>query len=284
MAYVEVADAVESPDFPEGVSIQPREFRFTDVDAIPQYWNHGNPVLTHFENSFSILIPPGERFFIDSVRHYEHRVDDPAAKALIDAFVAQEGMHGRAHDTFNATIANHGIDVARQQRYAEKVFSRVRRWLPAKVQLGITVFSEHLTAVGAHTLLDDPEAPEQIHPQMLEFWRWHAAEELEHKSVAFDLFTRVGGGYATRMVSVLAAVVLLAVPMLRITRAMSLEDRRRPTRAERRAAAAFQWVMMRRQTPLMLAYFRPGFHPWDIDDTEMLREWYRESERVEVGA
>ena len=57
-------------------------------------------------------------------------------------------------------------------------------------------------------------------PQMLDFWRWHAAEELEHKSVAFDLFHRVGGGYLTRMLSVLAAALLLAVPMLRITRAM----------------------------------------------------------------
>lgn len=276
MGYTELDRAVGSSSFPEGVSMQPREFAFRDVESIPQYWNMGNAVLTHFENAFSIMIPPGERFFIDSVRHYEKRVTDPEARELIAAFVAQEGLHGRAHDVFNATIADHGIDVERQQRYAERVFARTRRWLPARVRLGITVFSEHLTAVGAHTLLDDHEAADNLDPQMLEFWRWHAAEELEHKSVAFDLFRRVGGGYATRMLSVLAAVAFLAVPMLRIVGAMSREDPHRPTRAERREAAAFQRMILRRQAPLLLAYLRPRFHPWDIDDAELLRSWYEE--------
>ncbi len=42
---------------------------------------------------------------------------------------------------------------------------------------------------------------------MLAFWRWHAAEELEHKAVAFDLFERLAGGYVLRVASALAALV-----------------------------------------------------------------------------
>jgi predicted metal-dependent hydrolase len=274
MAYVEVGERVRSEQFPDGVYMQPREFSFADVDAIPQYWNMGNPVLTHFENAFSIMIPPGERFFIDSVRHYEGRVHDDESRELIRAFVQQEGLHGKAHDTFNASYAKFGIDVRAQQRYAAGVFRRLRRWLPWRIQLGITVFAEHLTAVGAHTLIDNPDAQDEMDPQMLEFWRWHAAEELEHKSVAFDLFARVGGGYVTRMVSMLTAVLLLAVPMLRITRGMMLDDPHESTRAERKEAAAFQRKILRRQAGMLLAYFKPSFHPWQIDDTAMLEDWY----------
>ncbi|MCZ7629679.1 MAG: metal-dependent hydrolase [Microthrixaceae bacterium] len=222
--------------------------------------------------------PPGERFFIDSVRHHERRVTDSEQRELIRAFVQQEGLHGRAHDRFNASYAKFGIDVRKQQRYADKVFRRLRRWLPWTIQLGITAFAEHLTAVGAHTLLDDDEATEKIDPQMLEFWRWHAAEELEHKSVAFDLFHKVGGGYMTRMLSVMVAVLTLAVPMLRITKGMMDDDPHVPTRRERKEAAAVQRRILRRQAPLLLAYLRPGFHPWQIDDTELLAGWYPSSE------
>lgn len=262
--------------------MQPREFSFSDLDAIPQYWNMDNPVLTHFENAFSIMIPPGERFFIDSVRHYEDRVTDDEGRELIRAFVQQEDLHGRAHDVFNASYAKFGIDVVEQQRYAAQTFRKAQRWLPSRIQLGITVFSEHLTAVGAHTLLDNDYAEEEMDPQMLDFWRWHAAEELEHKSVAFDLFHKVGGGYVTRMLSVLAAALFLAVPMLRIVRAMMQDDPRTPTRAERKEAAAFQRDILRQQAPLLLAYFKPTFHPWQIDDSEMLESWYRSGSLIEA--
>ncbi|MCB0951142.1 MAG: metal-dependent hydrolase [Microthrixaceae bacterium] len=283
MSVTEVDQSARSDSFPEGIAMQPREYSFEDLDAIPKYWNLDNPVLTHFENAFSIMIPPGERFFIDSVRAYEDRVTDDEGRALIEAFVRQEGLHGEAHDRFNASYERYGIDIARQEAYAAKVFRRARRWLPAKIQLGITVFSEHLTAVGAHTLLDAPEVEDEIDPQMLSFWRWHAAEELEHKSVAFDLFHRVGGGYATRMLSVLAAALFLAVPMVRITRALLREDPHQATAADRKQALAVQRRMGRRQLPLFLAYFKPGFHPWQIDDSGMLREWYRQGSLAQAS-
>ncbi len=259
---------------PDGVAMQPREFEFTDVENIPQYWNLSNPVLTHFENAFSILIPPGEQFFIQSVRYYQDRVTDPEALELIRTFVQQEDLHGQAHHVYNATIANFGIDVAREESYAASVFAKLQRRLPRLIQLGITVFSEHLTAVGAHTLLDDPDAIHEMDPQMLEFWRWHAAEELEHKSVAFDLFRRVGGGYVTRMAAMATAVATLGFPMVKIVRRMMKEDPRPITKADRGEARAVQAKIMKRQVRLLLAYLKPGFHPWDIDDTELLEGWY----------
>lgn len=276
MSFTEVHEPARSDSFPDGIAMQPREYDFDDLEAIPQYWNLDNAVLTHFENAFSIMIPPGERFFIDSVKAYEGRVTDEEGRALVRAFVQQETLHGEAHDRYNASCERFGIDIKAQEAYAAKVFRRTQRWLPKKIQLGITVFSEHLTAVGAHTLLDSPDAEDEMDPQMLAFWRWHAAEELEHKSVAFDLFRRIGGGYFSRMLSVLAAALFLAVPMVKIARSMMRDDDHRITRAERRQAAAFQRRVLRIQFPLLLAYFRPGFHPWQIDDTGMLEDWYGE--------
>ena len=62
---------------PEGVAIVPRRFEFRELSSVPQYWFAGIPFLTHLENAFSIMIPPGERFFIQSVRYFERRVTEP---------------------------------------------------------------------------------------------------------------------------------------------------------------------------------------------------------------
>ena len=70
-------------------------------------------MLTHVENTFSILIPPGEGFFIRSVRHYANRVQDPEFAKLVQAFIQQEGHHTRAHHEFNRHFKKFGVYRAR---------------------------------------------------------------------------------------------------------------------------------------------------------------------------
>ena len=272
---VTIADApARSAEMPEGVSVQPRRFVFDDLGAVPQYWFAGNPLLTHMDNAFSILIPPGEHFFVRSVQAYVDELSDDEARDLLRAFSEQEELHSAAHDEVNATFAKWGVDVAREQRYADEVFGKLSRRLPRSWQLGVTAFSEHLTAVSAHLLFTEPAFEEWLDPQMLAFWRWHAAEELEHKAVAFDLFERLAGGYALRVASALAALVLLAGPFVRIANRMQRDDPRRPTREERRTANKAHLKLARTQLRMIAAYFSPRFHPWKLDDTPSLERWY----------
>ena len=101
-----------SSELPEGVEIRPRKFVFDDLEAVPRDWFADNPILTHAENAFSILIPPGEQFFIRSVRAYQHRVADPEQQSLIRAFAQQEGLHTGAHDAFNASLFDAAMSIA----------------------------------------------------------------------------------------------------------------------------------------------------------------------------
>lgn len=274
MAPKEPLAAGSSSRLPDGVVVQPRRFAFRDLESIPQYWFAGNPIITHIENAFSILIPPGERFFIHSVRSCADRAGDAEERDLIRAFVQQEGLHSRAHDQFNDSFERHGIDVAREKAHAERAIARLRKYLPLRMQLGATAFLEHLTATGAHMLFAEPLVAESIHPEALRFWRWHAAEELEHKAVAFDLFRRTGGGYLLRVLSAIAALVLLVVPFDRSVRRM-MKDDGRPVTAEHRAQArAINRKLMGSQLRMIARYFRPGFHPWQLRDEKWLADWY----------
>ena len=274
MPVINTHSALRTPDMPEGVSLQPRRFVFDDLDAVPQYWFAGNPLLTHFENAFSIMIPPGERFFVRSVRNYADRLPEQEARELLEAFATQEELHSAAHEEMNASFARFGVAVEREAARAEALFERVTRILPPWAQLGVTAFSEHLTAVGAHFMFSDPDFEEWLDPQMLDLWRWHAAEELEHKAVAFDLFERFAGGYVRRVVSALLTAGLLLGPNIGIFRRLVRDDPHEPTRAERRQARKVHLKLAGPQLRMIGQYFRPGFHPWQLDDTAHLREWY----------
>jgi predicted metal-dependent hydrolase len=35
-------------------------------------------------------------------------------------------------------------------------------------------------------------------PEMVDLVKWHGAEEIEHRTVAFDLYRHLGGGYIAR--------------------------------------------------------------------------------------
>ncbi len=270
--------AATSSRLPTGVAIQPRRFDFRDLDRIPQYWFAGNPIVTHTENAFSILIPPGERFFIRSVQHYAERTADPELAGLIRAFVQQEALHTRSHNAFNASLARFGVDVDRETAYADRVMTTLGKVLPKRMQLAATVFLEHLTATGAHLLFTEPRICEAMHPEMLRFWRWHAAEEIEHKAVAFDLYREIGGGYLLRVVSAILTVLLLAFPFARITRRMMRNDPTVITEEMRGQARELNRIAMRPQLRMIAAYFAPGFHPWKCHDEAYLFAWYASSD------
>ncbi len=275
MAMQDPSRAARSSRLPAGVVIQPRKFEFDDLASVPQYWFAGNPIITHLENAFSLMIPPGERFFIRSVRNYQDRVTDPEQRALIRAFVQQEGMHSHAHEEFNDSLQQFGIDVEREKVYAREAMDWMEKVLPKKMRLGVTVFLEHLTAVGAHSLFQEPLIRESMVPEMRRFWTWHAAEELEHKAVAFDLFRQVGGGYVLRVFSAVAALVLLAIPFDKMVRRMRREDGKPVTREMRAQARKIQRQLAGPQLRMIARYFVPGFHPWDFKDETHLSDWYR---------
>jgi predicted metal-dependent hydrolase len=55
---------------PKRAAIPVRRMDFEFGPDIPEAWADGNFMLTSLMAGLSAVFPPGERFFIDSVRHY----------------------------------------------------------------------------------------------------------------------------------------------------------------------------------------------------------------------
>jgi uncharacterized protein len=203
-------------------------------------------------------------------------VTSPELAAAVRAFNGQEGVHGREHDRINDMLRARGYPIDAMEARIATLLDRVTRFLPARVRLAATCALEHFTALMAHALLGDPKLLEGADPVMASLWRWHAAEENEHKAVAYDVYVAAGGWYGERIVTfVLASTIFWA---------KILEQQIRMMRVDGILFSGREWAALVRYTlswvpriaPLYLAYFRPGFHPNDIDASELLESWKRQ--------
>jgi uncharacterized protein len=148
-----------------------------------------------------------------------------------------------------------------------------------RMRLAATCALEHFTATLAHAILRDRRLLESAHPIMAALWKWHAAEENEHKAVAYDVYEKVGGHYLERVVVMLVATVIFW--------AMVLEQQVRLMKIDKVLFSPRQWWSlfkfllvkpggMRGMWIHYVDYFRPGFHPWQLDNRDLLEAWKRE--------
>lgn len=263
----------------EPMSIEVRNVRFPLGDGVPRYWHGGRRSVTLFFNNLSIFFPAGERFFIASVKRYKDRIKDEPLREEVAAFCAQEGIHGREHIRYNEMIRDQGYPAEELERRVKRILRVVTAVAPKRHQLAATCALEHFTALLAHFLLQDDRLLKGAHPAMAALWRWHAAEENEHKAVAFDVYRLAGGNYLERVVvMVVASLIFWAKIAEQQVRLMKVDGIVWSAR-EWRSLGRFLFIEPGGMFSLWrayLEYYRPGFHPWDLDNRDLLERWKAE--------
>ena len=167
-------------------------------------------VSTHLGNAAGLLFPLGERFFVRSVRKFAGQVTDPGLAARIRGFAGQEALHAREHERFFLALTGHGLDPAPFLRVYERLAYRgIEAVTPDVVSLATTVALEHFTAVLAEEIFR-ADLLSRAHPWAAALLRWHAAEEIEHRAVAFDVLRAVDPRYRVRMAGLVSATLCLA--------------------------------------------------------------------------
>jgi hypothetical protein len=249
-----------------------------DAGAIPRWWFMGNPFVTHFSNGLHLVFPEGERFFIRSVKHYLHQIDDdPVLLERVRGFFAQEARHGHEHAESFAMLERQGYDVRRfLDFYENKALPRLEKLFPPAMRLSVTVALEHLTATMGESALTE-DFLDEAHPVMQSLLRWHAAEEIEHKSVAFDVFERVDGRLSVRVAGMVIGLAGLLV-FWNLGARMLIAQERGISRADRRRfreqAVSFRPGHTRKLlSRAFFDYVRPGFHPDRRDNYHLARNY-----------
>jgi len=234
------------------------------ADPLPRWWSRNNRLGTHLGNGMNFVFPAGERFFIRSVRFYADRIEDPALRARVAAFAAQEAWHQKAHLDLFAALEGQGFEVRSFLDWYERwAYARIEPRCPPVLRLSATAALEHLTATFAEMALDTPIL-DGVHPTMAAVLKWHAAEEIEHRDVAFDVLLTVDPRYRVRLAGFAIGVGTLGVFWAAGTHHLLRQDPAADAAADQagQAEVAAYWKEHGpRFARTALRYLKPGFHP-----------------------
>ena len=282
-------------------TIEPRHVRFHFKNT-PARFVPNDATSSHIMNAMSLLFPAGELWFCRVYNRAMPLITDPQLRADADGFLRQEVLHSRSHNTvINYFTEELRIDVSPFTKFSDRIFKGMldkkpfglpwggnsRFWL--RQQLGIISALEHFFSYAGQWAIEANALDEaQADPVMLDLMRWHGAEEVEHRRVAFDIYQHLGGGYFERCLLMILTVPLLLVLLMSGCRFMFKKD---PLPGKPRSiilgwfASAKHgrlpgfWILIKH----CFVYFKPGFDPGSIGDYQVALDFFARSPAVQAA-
>jgi predicted metal-dependent hydrolase len=262
---------------PDNINVTFRKNKFDFDSVTDRYWMRNNPFITHYFHALSSVIPDGEKWFMDSVRAFSEDIKDEKLLKNVEQFIKQEAHHAHQHNLLNKLAETHGVKMPRYMNIVKAFNALCEKTLNKYQQLSITIALEHFTATLGHQYLTNPEVARGMDKEVSDLWRWHSIEEIEHKSVAFDVYNAVGGTYFTRILLYLLINLEFWMGIYLFTLDMMREDGKL---LDINAHLKGFWYMFNprygflvRSLPDLLRYIKPGFHPWQKDNSRLIDNW-----------
>jgi predicted metal-dependent hydrolase len=269
--------AASAPTRP--ATIRTRSPKF-DFESVPRYWFANSVIGTQLANGLNLLFPAGERFFVRSVRRYLDRIEDPKLREDVKGFSGQEGLHAYAHERYFETLERQGYNVRAFLKFYETfAFDFIEKIAPAQLCLAATAACEHFTAAMATNALAREADGSMVvkEPTMRALLLWHAVEEIEHRSVAFDVLREVNDSYELRMAGLAVATALLFGLWTVGACSLLAQERVKPKRYAKEMRARRQF-RKEHEVPgigqALRAYLRRDFHPSQDTEADQLARDY----------
>jgi hypothetical protein len=175
-------------------------FDYAQADAGARRWHPAEPEFARLVEALSVSMPYLEPYLIQTMRDAKAKIDDPVLLREVDLYIGQESAHFRQHQKLNDEIAKttgHSRPLEETFRADYKAFRETRS---EAFHLAYAEGFEALTMAVAQTLVEDRVrlwAGANAAPVSMILW--HMVEEIEHKTVTFDVFERLHGGYFIRV-------------------------------------------------------------------------------------
>ena len=244
-----------------------RRMKFEFPDDTDLVLIEGDPGMSYFFVGAWMMLPYLEPYLIRTMQAAMDRVKDPDLREDMKRFCAQEGQHYRQHSKLNDMVKRvhpSGPRLAELEAEVEALFLRWSAEKPLRFNLAYGEGFESMTCAGARA---------QIQVDMFGYMKepirglmyWHIMEEIEHRTVCFDVYETVGPGYLYRTAMSLWFQRHYYAWCGRFAAAMIAAD---PQTMARYATPEWEAVRKRRLkaykddfTPRYLATFSPWYNP-----------------------
>lgn len=250
------------------LDITVRRMAFEFPDDLDTVFIEGEPEDSYTHIALSLLMPYIEPYLIRTMKAAREHVTDPRLARDLSAFILQEGQHFQQHRRFNAIFRDRGFDrLPELEADVAADYERFSAEMPLAFNLAYAEGFEALTtAMGIFFLESDHSA---WHPRALDLFTWHLVEELEHRTVAFEVFQHLVGDYTKRLRWGAFAQRHLIDFTTRVARYMvdaspEVIERHGGIRAHRARVRRLSWRMLVHVLPRLLRTHAPWYTPHDL--------------------
>lgn len=197
----------------------------------PAHWSPRQPEFSQINNAASTVLPHLEPYLIKVLRQASEDLDQDKDAGLLNeiaTFIRQEANHYKQHQLFNEQLYKAGYEGLRKHEvtlandYKEFLTNRSLKFNLAYSEgfesIGI-IQSEFIFEKAGQWLEGADESASVL-------WKWHLAEEFEHRRVCYDVYKRFYGGYFYRVYGLIYAIRHLGGYGKRVSDYLLAQDRK----------------------------------------------------------
>lgn len=269
---------------PGPVQIQARNVEFDASDS-PLHWIPDHPVASHMVSLLNVVLPAAERWFVTTYNEALPLVKDERLAEDMRGFIGQEAVHAEAHERMlHQFMEARGVNPKPILTQVDYVIGKIlapstsknptRRYNNLCERLWVIAAIEHYTAVLGDFALNSAWDDFDADPTMVDLFRWHGSEEVEHRCVAHDVATYFNDSYLARIRAMAMAATLMYAFFERATYYLCRTDpdarmswwrmeRLRMRDSKLRLLPEFRKVF----GSTTLTYFRRDYSPLDVGST-----------------
>ena len=176
-----------------------RKMAFGFPEEINPVIRRGFPEESFFYLGLSAILPYLEPYLIRTMKAAAEGIDDPSLREQATRFMSQEGQHYQQHIKFNRACGLNDVpEVRALEEGIGRAFDHYTKTKSLRFNLAYAeAFEAATTAVAlggfATRVFDEMDSFSS------NIWQWHLVEELEHRTVAFDVYDHLCGGYWYRL-------------------------------------------------------------------------------------
>jgi hypothetical protein len=178
--------------------------RLPDIDftAADGHWIPQAVEFAHRLNGGSLLLPFLEPYLIKVMRTARPRVAEVAPELLadLDVFNRQEANHYKVHAAYNRVLREQYPGL---EPFETEIRDDFRRFLDEESLAWNLAYCEGFESTGLVSseffLQQIDDVLVDADPAVTELWRWHLAEEFEHRNVCHDVLKALYPGWRRRL-------------------------------------------------------------------------------------
>lgn len=252
------------PDHPmDDFPVRPFKFDFDAIEFQDPLWSRTKPEFSMFVNALGLHVPYFERYLVKSMATAKQRISDERLRRDVSAIIGQEAHHAKNFIDMNRWMTARYPKVSKLDAQARDYFSEHAQKDSLKRLVGFTAGYETFTFLAGMIVLQNFERWfKDSDPTMKALWIWHQVEEVEHGSVAFEVYQHLFGEHEYyRKWMILFTLLHIAKETLKAYVHMAKCEGwlRNPFRGAMKIG--FCVVMLGRFVKSALPVFKRGYHP-----------------------